>query len=400
LITWNLEKRSLKDLKDYSKNPRTLSVDQEAHLRTSLEKFGVIDKIIVNTDNTIIGGHQRKRTLKKIGLKEVECYVPDRTLTEKEVEELNIRLNKNTGDWDFDVLANQWNIPDLVEWGFSLDDFQIDIEQVEGEEEEESELLEPPKDPKTQLGNIYVLGDHRLMCGDSTNPDMVKALLDGNQPILMVTDPPYGVNYDPSWRKVAGKGQRAAGKVQNDGQINWSLAWHLFPGSVAYIWHAGKYAGEVDKSLDEAEFEIISQIIWVKQHFALSRGDYHWKHEPCWYAVKKGCEHNWQGSRKECTVWEIANLNAFGGEKTEDERTAHSTQKPLKCMSIPIQNNSVAGEGVYDPFCGSGTTLIAAEQLKRKAFCMELDPAYCDIIVDRWVKYRNKNGLDSTVKVL
>jgi DNA modification methylase len=212
----------------------------------------------------------------------------------------------------------------------------------------------------------------------------------------MVTDPHYGVNYDASWRNVAGKGCKAAGKVQNDGRINWSDAWDLFPGSVAYVWHAGRFASEVDWSLHEAGFETISQIIWAKQHFALSRGDYHWQHEPCWYAVRKGQNHNWQGSRKESTLWQISNLNAFG-ENKEDERTAHSTQKPLQCMLRPISNNSAKGESVYDPFLGSGTTLLACEQLERKCFGIELDPAYCDIIVERWVKYRKKIGKATTV---
>jgi len=393
MIEWTLEKRKLLSLKDYSKNPRRLTNDQEDHLRISLQKFGLIDKIIINQDGTIIGGHQRKRTLKKMGVKEVECYVPNRPLETKEVEELNIRLNKNSGEWDFDILANEWNIPDLVEWGFSLDEFQIEVEQIEGTEDEDS-VGEPASDPRTKLGDIYILGEHRLMCGDSTDPAAVKALLDGKEPILMVTDPPYGVNYDPEWRARAGKGCKATGKVKNDDKVNWALAWHLFPGSVAYVWHSGKYSGEVEKSLTESDYETINLIIWAKQHFVLSRGDYHSKHEPCWYAVKKGHGHNWQGSRKESTLWEIANLNCFGKSQDEDERTNHSTQKPLECMAKPIRNNSAVGEGIYDPFTGSGTTLIAAEQLKRKAFCMELDPGYCDVIVDRWVNYRKKNNLD------
>jgi DNA modification methylase len=136
----------------------------------------------------------------------------------------------------------------------------------------------------------------------------------------------------------------------------------------------------------------------VKQHFALSRGDYHWQHEPCWYAVKKGHKHNWQGARDQSTTWEVSNLNAFGANK-DDERTSHSTQKPLECMARPIKNNTAKGESVYDPFLGSGTTLLACEQLDRTCYGIELDPAYCDIIVDRWVKYRKKLGKDSMVKL-
>ena len=397
LIEWSLETRNLKDLKENPINPRRLGKEQAVHLQESLQKFGVCEPIVINPDGMIIGGHQRCKTLKKLGHKTVSVYVPNRVLEDKEVQELTIRLNKNTGDWDIDVLANAWDAKDLISWGFSEAELEIDIDVIEGKQPDEDDVLSPSKNPKTKLGDVYVLGNHRLMCGDSTNPDTVKALLNGSEPILMVTDPPYGVNYDPAWRKgIKGKqgvAARAVGKVQNDDQVNWALAWHLFPGSVAYVWHAGKYCADVQKSLEEAEFEIISQIIWVKQHFALSRGDYHWQHEPCWYAVKKGCEHNWQGSRKEATTWEIANLNAFGGDK-DDERTAHSTQKPIDYMSKPIKNNSAVGEGVYDPFSGSGTTLIAAEYLERHAFCMELDPAYCDIIVARWIRYMKKKGID------
>lgn len=397
MFEWKLEQRSIKDLRENPNNPRNLSKHHAKHLQTSLEKFGVCEPIVITPDGLIIGGHQRCKTLKKLGHKTVAVYVASRDLNEEEIAELTIRLNKNTGDWDSEVLANCWDPKKLLEWGFKEEELDIDVEVIEGTEPDNN-ILEPPKDPKTNLTDVYILGDHKLMCGDSTNADHVHALLDGEEPILMVTDPTYGVNYDPSWRKEIkgkkGKGARAVGKVQNDDQVNWSLAWHLFPGVVAYVWHAGKYCADVQKSLEEAEFEMISQIIWVKQHFALSRGDYHWQHEPCWYAVKKGCEHNWQGSRKEATTWEISNLNAFGGDK-EDERTAHSTQKPLECMSRPIKNNTCKGEGVYDPFTGSGTTLLAAEQLERKAFCMELDPAYCDIIVSRWVKYMKKKGIEA-----
>ncbi len=154
---------------------------------------------------------------------------------------------------------------------------------------------------------------------------------------------------------------------------------------------------DISQTVDSS-FEIKSLIIWVKQNFAISRGNYHWKHEPCWYAVKKGHKHNWQGSRKESTVWEISNLGAFGKSNEEgDERTDHSTQKPIECMGKPIRNNTCIGEGVYDPFVGSGTTLIAADQLNRRAFCMEIDPSYCDIAVDRWVKQRLKKNQSAAV---
>lgn len=398
-IKWHLETKKISALKDHPKNPRQLTKDQAAQLKESVQKFGLIDKPIITQDNLIIGGHQRKNVLKSLKIKEVECWVPDRQLTEEEIDELNIRLNLNIGEWDFDVLANEWEVEDLINWGFDPEDLLgSTIEEILGEEEE-SQVLEPPKDPKTKLGDIYELNEHRIVCGDSTLPDYVDKCLNGAEPILMVTDPPYGVEYDASWRGQAGKGQRASGKVQNDDKVNWDLAWHLFPGSVAYVWHADKYCSEVQKSLENAEFEMISQIIWVKQHFALSRGDYHRQHEHCWYAVKKGHQHNWQGSRKESTIWEISNLNAFGKSKEDgEERTAHSTQKPIECMAKPIRNNTAPGEGVYDPFSGSFTTLIACQMHKRNFYGIELSPSYCDIGVNRWVKYMKKNNLPFEIK--
>jgi DNA modification methylase len=400
---WHLETRNIEALQEHPKNARSLTKDQAKHLMQSMAKFGLIDKPIITLDGNVIGGHQRLKVLKQLGHEEVECWVCNEELSDSEIDELNIRLNKNTGEWDWDVLANEWNPEDLFNWGFTEEELQFKpIEEVLSEEAA-NELLEPGKDEEaeTKLGDFYDLNEHRIICGDSTHPDVISKLLGDNVPVLMVTDPPYGVNYDPKWRcQVKGKPRtvKAAGKVQNDDQINWALAWHLFPGSVAYIWHAGKYCSDVQRSLEEAEFEIISQVIWAKQHFALSRGDYHWQHEPCWYAIRKDHQHNWQGSRKESTLWEISNLNAFGSSKEEDERTAHSTQKPLECMARPIRNNTDQGEGVYDPFLGSGTTLIAAEKLGRICYGVELSPAYCDIIVKRYINFMNKNNKPFRIK--
>lgn len=401
-MKWKLETRKISQLKDHPKNPRILTQKVQADLMQSIDKFGLIDKPIVNLDGTLIGGHQRKVILKKMGLKEVECWVPEVALTAKEVDELNIRLNKNTGDWDFEKLANEWEPTDLLDWGFTLDELVgQEVEEIESSEEETDNSLDVGKDEDalTKLGDLYELNEHRIICGDSTLPDIVAKVLNGAEPILMVTDPPYGVEYDPSWRDNAGKGCRAKGKVQNDDKVNWALAWHLFPGSVAYTWCASWFLDEVAISLKQCEFEIKSLIIWNKQHFALGRGDYHWKHEPCWYAIKKNHSHNWQGSRKECTVWDVSNLNCIGKSKEDGEdRTAHSTQKPIECMARPIRNNTAKGEGVYDPFLGSGTTLIAAQQLSRICYGVELSPAYVDIIIGRWVKYMQKNGKQFNIK--
>jgi len=402
MINWHIQTIPIKNLKPHPKNPRSITKDQMQHLTDLIAKFGLIDLPIVNTDMTIIGGHQRIKILKKQKVKEVDCWVPNRELTEEEVNHLCIGHNLNQGNWDYEILANEWEMLDLLEWGFTEQQL-LGLESEDKDDskslEDDSEVLEPAKDEDaiTKLGDLYELGNHRLICGDSTDGDTVNKVMGNHEPILMVTDPPYGVNYDASCREKAGKGCKSKGKVQNDDKIDWNKTYSFFKGSVVYVWHAGKHSSEVAKNLEECDFEIISQIIWSKQNFALSRGDYHWKHEPCWYAVKKGNNHNWKGDRKQTTVWEISSLNAFGKSQDEDERTSHSTQKPLECMAKPIRNHTDKGDYVYDPFLGSGTTLIAAERLDRKCIGVELSQAYGDVIVRRWIKERKKEGKDYTV---
>ena len=219
-------------------------------------------------------------------------------------------------------------------------------------------------------------GGHRLVCGDSTDEGTVAAALGGVTPHLMVTDPPYGVDYDPEWRKRAGinKSQRM-GVVMNDGQADWRKSWALFPGDVAYVWHGALHAAEVADSLLACGFAIRAQIIWAKQSLVMGRGHYHWQHEPCWYAVK-GTGH-WAGDRKQSTLWQITSKN-------QDADTIHSTQKPVECMKRPIENNSSPGQAIYEPFSGSGTTIIAAEMTGRVCHAIELSPAYVDVAVARW----------------
>ncbi len=412
MINWKLEFIPIKELKNHPKNPRQINKEQFAHLENLIKKFGLIDKPIINLDKTIIGGHQRIKILKKMKCKEIECWVPDQQLSDEDIDHLCIGLNLNQGQFDYDILANQWEIVDLLKWGFTeqqLLGLSKEVETIESDltEEDEPITLGDEKDAKTKLGDLYELGDHLLICGDSTNPDDVNRVLDGKEVVLMVTDPPYGVNYDPAWRnniKSEGKFKAATkmiGKVLNDDQSDWSITYSLFKGSIAYVWHAGKISGTVYQNLDDCDFEIVSQIIWNKQNFTFGRGDYHWKHEPCYYAVRKGHKHNWQGDRKQSTVWDISNLNPVGRKKTDDaddEVQGHGTQKPIECMGRPIKNHTKIGDWVYDPFLGSGTTLIAAEKLKRKCIGIELSPAYCDLIVKRYINLIAKQGFNAIIK--
>ena len=234
--------------------------------------------------------------------------------------------------------------------------------------------------------DLVTLGRHRVLCGDATSAADVGRLLEGITPNLMVTDPPYGVSYDPAWRHRVDPSQRTAvGRVANDDRAAWSEAWRLFPGDVTYVWHAALNAATVAKDLETTGFQIRSQIIWVKQHFALSRGAYHWAHEPAWYAVRTGATAHWCGDRRQTTVWEIPNLNPMGGTRSGDNTvTGHATQKPVRLFEVPLLNHTTAGDAMYDPFCGSGTAIIAAEKTGRRCLALEIDPRYVQAAVTRW----------------
>lgn len=240
------------------------------------------------------------------------------------------------------------------------------------------------------MGRLVKKYRHRLLCGDATDAKDVARAMDGEVPNLMVTDPPYGVNYDPEWREAAtGFAAQRKGKVTNDDRVDWSEAWRLFPGDVAYVWHAGKYAAEVAQTLEG--FEVRSHIVWRKATFALSRGHYHWMHEPCWYMVREGKTASWIGDRKQTTVWDVKQVGGFGGnEEGEDAAQAHGTQKPVECMARPVRNHD--GD-VYDPFVGSGTTIIACEQLERRCFAIDIDPAYVQVALERWQKFTGEEAV-------
>ncbi|MCP4264896.1 MAG: DNA modification methylase, partial [Candidatus Brocadiaceae bacterium] len=388
MLNWTSKTIQILELKEYEHNPRRIGKKEFEKLVSSIKQDGYHQRIIVNHDNIIIGGHQRKKALLEAGLKEsdtLEVLVPDRKLTQEELDRINIRDNLSFGEYDFEILANRFDTETLVDFGMSGDmlvGFGDDNLLADLEDNTESEEL--PTEPKAKLGDVYILGNHRLMCGDSTNPQHVDKLLNGANPILMVTDPPYGVNYNPEWREEVDKGARNTGKVLNDDRYDWSEAYSLFTGDVAYVWHSALYTHKFAQNLADNGFDLVSLIIWNKQHFVLSRGDYHNKHEPLWYAVRKGQKHNWQGRRDQTTVWDIDNNNY--GAKAKEEQTGHGTQKPLECMLRPILNNSKKGQSVYDPFGGSGTTLIACQKSDRNCYMMELSPAYVDIIINRWEK--------------
>jgi DNA modification methylase len=279
---------------------------------------------------------------------------------------------------------------DLAALGFHAAEIDQLLSRGAPANEAEEATPEPPGMPVSRPGDIWQLGPHRIACGDSTDPRVVHRLLSTYAPKLMVTDPPYGVEYDANWRneanwKEGNHGGRAIGAVSNDDRADWSAAWKLFPGDVVYVWHATMFGTVVQASLEAAGFAIRSQIIWAKNNFAIGRGDYHWQHEGCWYGIREGATSHWAGDRKQTTLWSI--------DKPQKSETGHSTQKPVEAMRRPMLNNSQPGEAVYDPFLGSGTTIIAAETCGRVGLGVELEPGYVDVGVKRWQEFAGKQAV-------
>jgi DNA modification methylase len=364
------------------RNARTHSDAQIAEIAGSIRAFGFTNPILVGEDGDVIAGHGRLAAARQLGLAEVPVILL-KGLTELQRRQLVLADNRialNAG-WDLDMLHLELRDlsalgADLSVLGFTAQELAAALSPGSTGLTDENQVPEVAETAVTTVGDIWCLGPHRIACGDSTDTSAVTALIGSLQPQLMVTDPPYGVEYDPAWRHRGGVNRSARrGKVRNDERADWKAAWALFPGSIAYVWHGALHATTVAESLVRHGFTIRSQIIWAKERLVIGRGDYHWQHEPCWYAVRtKG---NWTGDRKQTTLWTIPS----GGQDIE---TTHSTQKPVECMRRPILNNSSPGQAVYDPFLGSGTTLVAAETTGRSCLAMELEPLYVDVAVRRW----------------
>lgn len=386
--------RSLSALIPYGRNARTHSDAQVAEIAVSIREFGWTNPVLVDGENGIVAGHGRVLAARKLGMASVPV-IELAGLSEAQKRAYILADNKlalNAG-WDDQMLGIE--LGDLQALGF-------DLALTGFGEDEVAKLLSAgtpgltdpddvppaPADPVSRAGDLWHLGKHRLLCGDSTDAADVARVLGVVVPHLMVTDPPYGVSYDPAWRVRSGIGDGsnvAVGTVLNDDRADWREAWALFPGDVAYVWHGGLHAGTVAESLIASGFALRSQIIWDKGQLVLSRGDYHWSHEPCWYAVREKARGHWAGDRKQTTVWAIP--------KPKRNETGHSTQKPVDCMRRPIENNSSAGQAIYEPFCGSGTTVIAAEMEGRICHAIELSPTYVDVAVQRWQAFTGQQAV-------
>ena len=384
------------DLIPFDRNARTHSEEQVAQVVKSIREFGWTNPILVGADRVIIAGHARLEAARSLEMTEVPVILlPHLSVLQRRALVIaDNQIAANAG-WDEEVLRGELQGLEADDFDMSLlgftDDELAAIEdggEVEAGKTDEDAVPSAPANPTTKPGDLWILGAHRLLCGDATVATDVERLLAGAKPHIMITDPPYGVEYDPTWRNEAGvSSTKRTGKVANDDRADWREAWALFPGDVVYVWHAAIHATTVAESIVACGFDIRAQIVWSKSRFALGRGDYHWQHEPCWYAVRKGTRSHWQGARDQSTLWSIAPAGA------EDADTPHGTQKPVEVMRRPIINNSATGDLVYEPFCGSGTTLVAAETVGRVCLAMELDPAYCDVIVRRWQQFTGKAAL-------
>jgi DNA modification methylase len=394
----------LDELIEFQGDIKTLSPANAEKLRARILRNGINAPVFVwRTEagkHYILDGHQRCAVLRQL---REEGYTFDDipvayidAKSKKDAKQKLLGITSQYGEFELDALI-EFTADITVDFGeLSLVDgkpieFVIDDEPIVEDEVPEDNVPEI-----VEAGQLWRLGEHRLMCGDSTNADDVARLFGEGKPMLMVTDPPYGVNYDPAWRqREAEKGNlsyaaRRVGTVDNDDRADWTEAWDLFPGSVAYTWSpAGALLLNTGTALEKSGFEIRNMIIWSKTHLPIGRGHYHWRHEPCWYAVRKGASAHWIGDRKQSTVWPISlDRNVEGG---------HSTQKPVECMGRPIRNHE--GE-VYDPFVGSGTTLIAAEQLGRRCYAMEINPHYCDVVIERYKRWCESQGATPTVELI
>ena len=353
-------------------------------LKRSITEFGYVEPVIWNkTTGHIVGGHQRAKILIETGVTEIECVVVE--MSEEKEKALNVALNKINGEWDKDKLSLL--IADLqgADFDVSLTGFdaaEIDKLLDSGNDAAEDSFdvdAELEKPAFSKLGDVWTLGRHRVICGDSTKPETYSTLMGGKQANLILTDPPYGIDYD--------KG--AAGKIKNDkfdsdeGFYKFlhdafsAMAGTLAADGAAYVFHADSKGLTFRRAFEDAGFKLSGCCIWAKNTFTLGRSDYQWCHEPCLYGWKKSGKHNWYGDRKQSTIWNF-------DKPSRSEK--HPTMKPVPLLAVPMKNSTQTNGVVLDPFGGSGSTLICAEQLAREAYLIELDEKFVDVIVNRYIE--------------
>ena len=396
------------DITPYEKNAKIHTPEQVEQIKKSILEFGNNDPIAIDKDGVIIEGHGRLMALKELGYTEVECIRLGH-LTEEQRKAYTLVHNKltmNTG-FDLEILAEELASIEginMADYDFDLDLGDDSIADVE-EDDYEPEV---PTEPKARRGQVYQLGNHRLMCGDSTSIDDVKKLMGDEEADLLLTDPPYNINY----------GANIGRTIENDNMddesfYNFLCAFYesaqavMRPGASFYIWHADNQSLNFRKALKDSGFELRQTLIWNKNTFTLGRQDYQWRHEPCLYGWKSGAAHYFTSSRTEATVYDddqdvpdfkkmkkdelvqlLERIYELPGTVIDENKPSkaelHPTMKPIKLMAYQITNSTKKGGKVLDLFGGSGSTLIAAEETKRHCYMMEYDPRYVDVIIDRW----------------
>lgn len=383
-VTERFEKVNIDKLVPYARNARTHSKEQILQLRASLREFGFVNPVIVDKDLNIIAGHGRILAAKEEGITEVPCVFAEH-LTEAQKRAYIIadnRLAMNAG-WDMEMLSVEISELQGVDFDLSVlgfDEAELsklmgDIEDVKDDDFDVDEELKKPA--VTKVGDLWLLGNHRLICGDSTKIDTFTVLMDGKQANLVVTDPPYNVNYEGS-----------AGKLKNDNMADEAFYTFLLSAfknmeavmtkdASIYVFHADTEGLNFRKAFSDAGFYLSGTCIWKKQSLVLGRSPYQWQHEPVLFGWKKAGKHNWYSDRKQTTIWEF--------EKPK-KNSDHPTMKPVPLIAYPILNSSMVNSIVLDPFGGSGSTLVACEQTERICYTIELDEKYCDVIVKRYVE--------------
>lgn len=397
-LKWETKKVKVKDLVQLDINPRKISEEKKQKLAKSLDRFNLVEIPAVNTDMKIIGGNQRVMALliADRGEEEIDVRYPNRKLTEKEVKEYAIISNTHAGEFDFDILDLEFSDVDFAELGFEipgLDAWKQNQDKLLASETQEDDFDVPVGGSDTDIveGDVFEIGQHRLLCGSSTQTDTWNRIMGQEMADLVVTDPPYNVAY-------VGKTKDAL-KIKNDAMsydnfyqflydFYTALGSYTKAGCVWYVWHSDSEGANFRKAMVDAGIMVKQCLIWVKQTMVMGRQDYQWKHEPCLYGWKEGASHRWYSDRKQTTV-----LNFDKPSRNAE----HPTMKPIRLISYQIGNSSKKGDIVCDGFGGSGTTMVSCEQLKRRCRMIELDPRYCQVIVDRMLKLNpeikiTKNG--------
>lgn len=369
-------KVKLGEIKINPNNPRLIKDDKFKKLCQSIKDFPEmldIRPIVVNQDMIVLGGNMRLKACQEVGIKEVPIIIAE-NLTDAQQREFLIKDNVSGGEWDWDLLANEWEVEELSNWGLDLPlDFGIPLEA----EEDEFEVPEGGTETDIVLGDLFEIGEHRLLCGDSTQTDTFEKLFNGQLADMVITDPPYNVAYE-------GKTKEAL-TIKNDKQGDKEFYQFLYDfytaqatvckmGGAWYVWHADSEGANFRQAMKDAGIMVKQCLIWVKNSMVMGRQDYQWKHEPCLYGWKEGAAHGWYSDRKQTTVINIDRPSRNG---------EHPTMKPIPLFSYQIGNSSKQGDIIADAFGGSGTTMVACHQMQRKAYMVEFDPKYCQVIIDR-----------------